>query len=325
MQYHQEMSIIVMFVGLQGSTKSSIISELAKMFPSAIVLSRDVLGGTVIDLQKHISSKGIYFLDATFLTKALRKPFITLSKKLTIPILCVYLRTTIEDSQIRILHRQWEKYGRLFLTAEDIKQAKIKDPNVFPPVVLFKARKELQEPLKNEGFDCFDQIDIQSPLSIFSSYPNKALFIDIDGTVRDVSKLTLGYPIENDEVEIYLSIPDLLKKYQNDGYKIIGISNQSGVAKGVLTKQRVEELFQETVRKIGIGDFPIYYCPHRAAPITCYCRKPQMGLFIEAIEKFSIDPRKSIFVGDMKTDETVAKRLGIKFLTASYFRQQKIE
>ena len=309
------MSIIVLFVGLQGSTKSSIISELVKMFPNAIVLSRDVLGGSVSDLQRHISSKGIYFLDATFLTKASRKPFILLSKKLTIPILCVYLRTTIEDSQIRILHRQWEKYGRLFMSAEDIKQVK-KDPNLFPPVVLFKARKELQEPLQNEGFDCFGQIDIQSPLSIFSTYPNKALFIDIDGTVRDVSKLTLGYPTQNDEIEIYPSIPDLLQKYQKDGYKIVGISNQSGVAKGILTKQRVEELFRETVRKTGIGDFPIYYCPHRAAPISCYCRKPQMGLFIEAIEKFRIDPKKSIFIGDMKTDETVARRLGIKFILA---------
>jgi histidinol phosphatase-like enzyme len=61
------------------------------------------------------------------------------------------------------------------------------------------------------------------------------------------------------------------------------------------------------------------YCPHRSAPISCYCRKPQSGLFVKAALTYDIYIPKSIMVGDLKTDETAAQRLGMRFIHASKF------
>ena len=94
----------------------------------------------------------------------------------------------------------------------------------------------------------------------------------------------------------------VLDRYRSEGYLLVGISNQSGIAKGILSEADAKACFEATrvLFGYGEGDFPILYCPHRAAPPVCYCRKPQSGMLVEACERWHIQPSASLMIGDMK-------------------------
>ena len=61
------------------------------------------------------------------------------------------------------------------------------------------------------------------------------------------------------------------------------------------------------------------YCPHKAGPTNCYCRKPMPGLGVEFIEKYGLDPSRCIMVGDMTSDKTFAKRCGFQYMDQAEF------
>jgi D-glycero-D-manno-heptose 1,7-bisphosphate phosphatase len=105
------------------------------------------------------------------------------------------------------------------------------------------------------------------------------------------------------------------------GFHLIGVSNQSGITKGTVTVERVDEIFERTRQLIGYSEeeFPIMYCPHQSMPVTCFCRKPQSGMAMEAIMKLKLDPEECIMVGDLKTDEQMAKRLNIAYIDVNDF------
>ena len=201
----------------------------------------------------------------------------------------------------------------------------VKDPNVFPPAVLFSARKKFEVPTIDEGFSKIIKIYAKPIKWDGRKYRNKAIFFDIDGTLRHTEDLKYKYPILPKEVMPIRFIPldeqkTKLKEIQKH-YKLIGISNQSGISRGTVTEEQVIVCMNKTREMLGIAekDFPISYCPHNPAPITCYCRKPQVGQVVHFVETLKLNPSKCIFVGDRKTDETTAVRMGMKFVTVEDF------
>jgi len=317
---------IIILIGFQASTKSTTTKEILKNVPNATVVSRDQTGGKVEALVPQVETllgEGrVVVLDNTNLNKATRKLFIDVGKKCKVPVEAHYFKTTIEDCQIRHLKRMYEKFGEIYQTGTSTKHKK--DPHCFGSVVLFKARKDLEEPTRDEGFKQIIMREVP-PISWDKSiYKNKALFLDIDGTLRVTEHLPNKYPTHPDEVQLIHPAEQMrekLEEYRKQGYKLIGVSNQSGIAKGTVTEQQVDEIFERTRQLIGYtaDEFPILYCPHRAAPITCFCRKPQSGMAMEAIMKLKLDPENCIMVGDMKTDEEMAKRLSIKYYDVNEF------
>jgi len=103
-----------------------------------------------------------------------------------------------------------------------------------------------------------------------------------------------------------------------EGFILLGVSNQSGVAKGTIIAKMAEACFDETNRQLGL-DIEYVYCPHRAGPPQCYCRKPMPGWGVHFIEKYKLNPAECVFVGDMTTDKTFAGRAGFQFAWASAF------
>jgi histidinol-phosphate phosphatase family protein len=303
---------LYMMVGFPASGKTTI----AKTYDLPI-LSRDVEGGSCAALLPKLEAlfkegKSVV-LDNTNLTKEARAPFIALAKKYDLPVHAVYIENTIEDCQVNALVRMWRMRGRLYLSAGG--------GNPLPISVLFVARKNFEKPTMGEGFD-----KIIKPAPYNASFPGatKALFLDIDGTLRRTEHLPHKYPLKPDEVELIKPVAVLrqaIDAYRSQGYRIIGVSNQSGIAKGTLTEADAEACFERTRSLLGYTpeEFPIMYCPHRSAPITCYCRKPQSGLFVKAALEYGLDISVSIMVGDLKTDETAAQRLGIRFIHAKDF------
>ena len=312
---------IIMLIGFQASSKSTTAKQIQENVPTAIILSRDTEGGSVESLLSKVElalkDNKVVIVDNTHLTRESRKPFIELARKLKCRIDGHYFKTTIEDCQIRHLYRTHEKYGSIYHINK-------RDPHCFNPVVLFKARKDLEEPVKSEGFTHLIMREVPSISWPTDRFTNKALFLDIDGTVRKSEHLPKKYPTEPDQVELLHPVDIMRKKleeYRAQGYRLVGVSNQSGISREDVSQENVEACFEKTRQLLGYTkeEFPILYCPHRSAPISCFCRKPQTGMAMEAIMKWNLNPRDCVMVGDQKTDESMATRLSIKYYDVAHF------
>ena len=131
-----------------------------------------------------------------------------------------------------------------------------------------------------------------------------AVFFDRDGTLcRDN-----GYINNMKDLQIFGEI-DALKLLKQKGFKLIGATNQSGIARGIVKESFVEEVDNIFAERYGFDDF--YYCPHHPDE-RCPCRKPEPGMILRARLKHKIDLKKSYIVGDKEADMLLAKAVGAK-------------
>jgi D-glycero-D-manno-heptose 1,7-bisphosphate phosphatase len=316
---------ITLLYGLPGAGKSTYAHPPAD--ENSVVVCRDVIGGTIKDLVPRVAKlldKGkSVVLDNTHLTAESRAPFVALAQTKGVPIHVILIDTPLEICQINVLRRMWANHGDFFHCGKKA------DAQAYAPVTLFAARKKAEPPSLTEGFTSIRSVPGPTPTWDPAAYPNKALFLDIDGTLRASEHLPYKFPTKPEDVTPLhdaTKMRAVLEHYRSEGWLLVGVSNQSGVAKGILTAAEAEACFDATRVLFGLsaGDFPILYCPHRAAPPTCYCRKPQSGLLVEACERYKINPWASLMVGDMKTDETAAGRMGISFLYTDKFWAKKL-
>lgn len=156
----------------------------------------------------------------------------------------------------------------------------------------------------------------------------KYLYIDFDGTVREtISDPTPQNPddrrppITVDEIKIIPGIPERLQQWREEGWFIVGVSNQSGVEKGYITAEGVEEVAAATMDKMGIY-FPFYYAPYKRKGTSkqLRLRKPDIGMAWEAINEYgTMDSDNSFMVGDYISDEVFAENLGIRYIDVKDF------
>ena len=133
---------------------------------------------------------------------------------------------------------------------------------------------------------------------------HRAVFFDRDGTLcRDA-----GYLNRLEDLEIFGKI-DALKRLRGKGFSLIGVSNQSGVARGVVEEEFVRKVNRLFIDSYGFDDF--YYCPHHPDE-HCSCRKPEPGLLHRARAEHKIDLRASYVVGDKEADLLLARSVGAK-------------
>ena len=134
---------------------------------------------------------------------------------------------------------------------------------------------------------------------------NKAVFLDRDGTIN-VDKNYL-YKIE--DWEFIDGVIEGLQILQNLGYKLIVITNQSGIARGYYTENDAQIIFDymiKELRKYGVIIEKVYYCPHIGD--ECNCRKPKLGLFYQAKKDFDIDFSASYAIGDKMRDLAICEK-----------------
>jgi len=140
----------------------------------------------------------------------------------------------------------------------------------------------------------------------------KAIFLDRDGVInreRGTYTWLLEDFILND------GLIESLLTWQKAGYIFIIVSNQSGIAKGIFTKEEVEYLHLHLVRRLnnsGINIEEIYFCPHHPDTGNCLCRKPGSLLIEKALARFDIDSRKTFFIGDAERDVQAARKAGVE-------------
>ena len=142
--------------------------------------------------------------------------------------------------------------------------------------------------------------------------PKRALFLDRDGVVN-VEKEYL-YKIE--DFELIDGIVDVCLKYQNQGFLIVIVTNQSGIARGYYSEEDFALLSNWMVEyfgTFGVKITHIYHCPHHESISgACECRKPSAGMFLEAQKEFDIDMTNSVMIGDNERDIDAALIAGVQ-------------
>lgn len=145
----------------------------------------------------------------------------------------------------------------------------------------------------------------------------KAVFLDRDGTINIEKKYL--YKIE--DFEYLKGVQEGLRLLQEEGYLLIIITNQSGIARGYYTEKnffKLDQWMREDLKQAGITISETYYCPHHPdAEIAfyrkeCNCRKPRLGLFYQAINRFDIELERSYAIGDKPRDLEICRNTDVK-------------
>jgi D-glycero-D-manno-heptose 1,7-bisphosphate phosphatase len=143
-----------------------------------------------------------------------------------------------------------------------------------------------------------------------------AIFLDRDGVIVEDT----GYISSPEELILIPDVIPVLKKLQHS-FRLIAVTNQSGVARGYFTEDDLFAINERVIQMLAdydIGLDAIYYCPHHPKVgkdeyrIECECRKPKPGLLRQATEEFNIELEKSFLIGDQETDIQAGRALGIK-------------
>ncbi len=142
---------------------------------------------------------------------------------------------------------------------------------------------------------------------------NKTIFLDRDGVINDNSVAYYVHTIE--DFIINEGVIESLIQFQKNGYQLIVITNQGGIAKNQYKNLDVSKLNQHLELKLsenGIKLKDIFHCPHHSDISKCLCRKPESILFEKAIAKYNVDVTKSFMIGDSERDLVAAKKVGVK-------------
>ncbi|MFP5081653.1 D-glycero-alpha-D-manno-heptose-1,7-bisphosphate 7-phosphatase [Pedobacter sp. JCM 36344] len=142
---------------------------------------------------------------------------------------------------------------------------------------------------------------------------NKAIFLDRDGVLNHEIYDYITR-VEDFEVLEYQIPP--LKKLYDEGYLLIVITNQGGIALNRYTEEELAEMHQILFDKFeaqGAVITSFYHCPHHpTVGGDCACRKPKSGMLLEAIVTYDIDAELSIMIGDKPRDVDAANGAGVR-------------
>lgn len=146
---------------------------------------------------------------------------------------------------------------------------------------------------------------------------HRAVFLDRDGTICE----EVGYLDSVERMRLIPRAAEAVRRINARGFKTIVVTNQSGVARGYFTEERLQTLHEELIRQLkeeGAHLDAIYYCPHHPEGETspyrmiCDCRKPATGLLRKAAEELDVDLNASFLIGDHYSDVECAHRAGAR-------------
>jgi D-glycero-D-manno-heptose 1,7-bisphosphate phosphatase len=160
------------------------------------------------------------------------------------------------------------------------------------------------------------------------------LYLDLDGTVRQGKDDALGRFVNGPEdVVVFPEAAEMMRRWKKAGGRIIGVSNQGGIALGIVTYAKVAAAMRKTQIDSGrLFDKIAFCCHHPKAEhpemARCWCRKPSPGLVIEGALSVAqyhgefYPPYMGLMVGDRPEDEECARLAGLDFQWAADWRAQ---
>lgn len=148
-----------------------------------------------------------------------------------------------------------------------------------------------------------------------TSAGHAAVFLDRDGTINE----EVGYLDHIDKLRLIPGAAEAIRLLNDSGFKVVVVTNQSGVARGLFTETFVVEVHRalaELLESRGARIDRFDYCPHHPTEGTgryrqaCPCRKPEPGMLLKAAATLDIDLGRSYVVGDTPRDLEAARRVG---------------
>ena len=144
-----------------------------------------------------------------------------------------------------------------------------------------------------------------------------AVFLDRDGTLIE----EVGYLDRKERVKLYPWSIDAIRVLNRAGFRVVLVSNQSGVARGFFGEEVVSDVHRHIAGLLAAGGARIdayYYCPHhpdgkvKDYAVACDCRKPARGMVDRAVRELAVDPARSVVVGDRWLDVELARAVGAR-------------
>jgi D,D-heptose 1,7-bisphosphate phosphatase len=149
------------------------------------------------------------------------------------------------------------------------------------------------------------------------SEPGRAVFLDKDGTLV----VDVPYNVDPDRMVLMPGAGEALRRLSEAGYKLIVVSNQSGVARGIFAESAlpaVEQRLREMLAEYGAPLADFYYCPHHPDgdvseyAVHCDCRKPAPGMLLRAAQAHDVSLAESWMIGDILNDVEAGRRAGCR-------------
>ena len=142
--------------------------------------------------------------------------------------------------------------------------------------------------------------------------PKKVIFLDRDGVINKKAPKA-DYVKTWDEFKFLPGAEEAMKLLADNGYEIYIISNQAGIARGMMTDEDLKDIHEKMKKELARHKIKIkyiYYCPH-GWDEGCECRKPKPGMFYRAAREHQIDLSKTVFIGDDERDGIAGEAAGI--------------
>jgi heptosyltransferase-2 len=136
------------------------------------------------------------------------------------------------------------------------------------------------------------------------------VFLDRDGTLN----YDPGYLKVAAELKLLAGVGPALARLKGAGAKLVVVTNQSGVGRGIITLKDLEAIharLEGLLEQEGAALDAIYFCPHHPDD-RCRCRKPEVGMVERAVSELQLDLRRSYLIGDHTRDIQLAHRVGAK-------------
>ena len=135
-----------------------------------------------------------------------------------------------------------------------------------------------------------------------------AVFIDRDGTIIEDA----DYCSQPKQVKVFPDVPQALRRLKSNGFKLIVITNQSGIGRGFFTVDEYRSVESEVSRQLGHGLIAAtYFCPDVPGQISSH-RKPSPGMILQAKRDHQIDLTRSFFIGDKEIDVECGRNAGVR-------------
>ena len=134
-----------------------------------------------------------------------------------------------------------------------------------------------------------------------------AIFVDRDGTIIE----DCDYCSDPNDVKIFPGAREALLRLKSKGFKLIIITNQSGIGRGLMTVEEYRAVDAEALRQLDGLIEATYFCPDVPGQHSS-CRKPAPGMILQAKREHGIDLSRSFFIGDKEIDVECGRNAGVR-------------
>lgn len=240
-------------------------------------------------------------------TRESRSEAIAKAKQYGVPITCKWIDASYVDSMFNVCWRFMEEFNRIIDT-DDVRGEYANHHTALTIGALNSYRRAFEEPVYQEGFAHIEKIPFKRANQFGKK---KAVIFDYNGTLRESSGL-FDFPVTPDEVRIMPNRTDKIINMQRKGYMLLGTSNEAGIYKKLIAKSKAVECFDRTNEMLG-ADINWTMCRHREDPVSCFCRKPNVGMGVYFIKRFMLNPSECIVVGSADSEKEFAQNCGFQY------------